>query len=405
MRRRLIVGGCVLILIAAGAVTVLRNGQEAPLPSENELRTSGFAVWPEDTVEEGVEACEDAEAWRLDPQEAAFQFAREVLRYPEPALNTHPIGDEEGPRNQVRYLVDSGGLRGVFLGSVIDVKKYGRCWYVIHLEPREEGFLPPIAYAHRGDDTQLVLNTNGVDTQIGYGTWERNVTAKEDQVVLDLPDLPRDATGHLMSLGSYQQVRGGSAARLGFVPDPATVPTRHLEMDDIVTAPGICRRDAVYRHPGPALYALFNFTFDSGIDGMRGRRVQFLPGFGARRIGPDRWVLDVGRARLQARISRLKSGCWRVLSFSDGGSRILRSLHVEPDRLTLELDWTDATSATFTVSTSRGVSSSTFDKFSGPLTVRTFGTGFLDEPLEVNVVLRDGRRILSAERTWRAPSR
>jgi hypothetical protein len=115
MRRALFAGLLLLVLLAGGGVLLLQAENRAPLPSQDELRMDGFAVWPEDTVTEGMEACAEAEQWRLDPKETAFRFAREVLRYPEPSLNTDPIIDEESKAEVIRRLIDEslGGDDGI----------------------------------------------------------------------------------------------------------------------------------------------------------------------------------------------------------------------------------------------------------------------------------------------------
>ena len=50
-----------MVIGAVLAVSLSKPEDGAPLPTDDELRTQGFAVWPEDTVEEGMKACQDAE--------------------------------------------------------------------------------------------------------------------------------------------------------------------------------------------------------------------------------------------------------------------------------------------------------------------------------------------------------
>lgn len=220
----------VLILLgAAAAVALLRNDDRAPLPPQYELRTHGFAVWPEDTVAEAMDACEQAEAWRLDPKATAFRFAREVLKYPEPQLNTNPI---DPTPSKVRYLIGSDRVRGVFLGSVLDLRKYDRCWFIVRAENREDTFWDKISFRERDGNTYLVLDAGGLgQTEIGYGTWERVIEHPRTQDgsgpfstktrVLRLPEFGSDVTGHVMPLTRNDDgIATGIAAKpLGFIPN------------------------------------------------------------------------------------------------------------------------------------------------------------------------------------------
>lgn len=237
MSRAVIVALCVLVVIAAGTAAVLIVGDDdalppAPLPSDEQLRTSGFAVWPEDTMTEGLDACETPKSWQLDPQETAFRFARQVLKYPDPELNTGPIGESAA---QVRYLMGSQGVHGVgvFLGSVIDVKRYDRCWFVVNAEDREDAAFDKISYRHQSGDIWLVVHHRGlIETEIGYGAWERRFVPLASRGIppappqpgaktsVRLPTLDPDATGHIMSLTRNEQgiVIGVAARPLGFVP-------------------------------------------------------------------------------------------------------------------------------------------------------------------------------------------
>jgi hypothetical protein len=226
----------VLVVVSAGTAAVLIVGDDAlppaPLPRDEQLRTSGFAVWPQDTLAEGLDACETPESWRLDPQETAFEFARKVLKYPDPELNTGAIRQSE---TKVRYLIGSQGVRGVgvFLGSVIDVKRYDRCWFVVNAEDREGAAFDKISFRHQSSDIWLVVHHRGlIETEIGYGGWERRLVPLASRGIppappqpgaessVRLPALDPDATGHIMSLTRNEQgiVIGVAARPLGFVP-------------------------------------------------------------------------------------------------------------------------------------------------------------------------------------------
>ncbi len=121
------VGGLLGVLIIgagiAASVGTLPWSVEGALPSQRQLREEGFAVWPQDTVEEGLEGCADAEGWRFDADETADRYARDELRYPEPHLR--PVDRES---SSVHYGITSDG---VDLGSIVHLRKYDRCWFVV----------------------------------------------------------------------------------------------------------------------------------------------------------------------------------------------------------------------------------------------------------------------------------
>jgi hypothetical protein len=233
VKRTVVISLSVLVLLgAAVTVALVKNDDRAPMPSEDELRTKGFAVWPEDTLDEGMDSCEHAQAWQLDPQETAFRFAREVLKYPDPQMNTDPVSQST---TQIRYLMGSNGVRGdgVFLGAVIDVKKYDRCWFIVNAEDREDAAFDEVSYRHQGGRIWLVVHHRGlIETEVGYGAWERRSVPLASRGIAPAPPqpgaessfrLPRldpDATGHIMSLTRNERgIAIGIAARpLGFVP-------------------------------------------------------------------------------------------------------------------------------------------------------------------------------------------
>lgn len=386
---------------------LLQDEDRGPLPSQDELRTDGFAVWPEDTLAEGMDACEKAESWRLDPKETAFRFAREVLRYPEPSLNTKPLDDFEPTPWEFRYLIGSRGVRGVFLGSIVDVRKYDRCWFVVHLQPREEGWLPSIGFIHGDDGTQLVLRMEGPNVEIGYGDWQREVTwrrggAQPPQVVLDPPEqLDPDATGHVMALAPFQDVFDGSASPLGSIPEPATTKVRPVGQREVEEIPRVCSHWEAHRQPLRAIADLYTFTLNSAV-ATRGRKVLFQRGDRAERVRGDRWLLHVDGVELTARIPELKQGCHRILSIQDGRRRLIESLHVEPERFTFELNWGRGSNAEIWLisGSGRGGGNWRLDRFDSLLTLRTYDRLPANEPFYVMVVLREGRSVISAERIW-----
>lgn len=82
---------------------------------------------------------------------------------------------------------------------------------------------------------------------------------------------------------------------------------------------------------------------------------------------------------------------------------LLRSLRIGPGSATFDIDWGKATTGSVTLTTERGGQQWSLDRFTQPITVRTEeGWSFEEQPLEVTVVLYRGRKLISAERTWRS---
>lgn len=216
MKRSVLVGLVLLVLGAGTAAILLRDDKDsAPLPTRETLRKEGFAVWPQDTVDEATTACLDAEAWQLNPEQTALRFAREVLIYPEPFVDAI-----DPTSNSVRYLLNTRQVQGVFLGSVLDLKRYDRCWYIVRAESREDPFFDTVDFTLRGDQPYLVIEAGGLaETHVGYGTWDRLIENPSKRIVLKLPALETDATGHVMSMSRNRKgiVTGIAALPLGFV--------------------------------------------------------------------------------------------------------------------------------------------------------------------------------------------
>lgn len=143
MKRAFILLTALLVVVGAALIWLPLDGG-GPVPSATSLATYGFAVWPEDTLEEGMAACRRGEAWRRDPQEIARRFATAVLQYPEPE-----VGDNKPVDNHVRYLINSLRMGGLSLGSVLDLRRYGDCWFVVGGIPREGDLGATIAFVQR----------------------------------------------------------------------------------------------------------------------------------------------------------------------------------------------------------------------------------------------------------------
>ncbi|MDP9066781.1 MAG: hypothetical protein M3N53_00340 [Actinomycetota bacterium] len=388
-----IAGGLLAVLVIATAgIASLPRTTKAPLPSQQQLHEQGFAVWPEDTVEEGLEACADAEPWRLDADETAGRYATDVLSY------SQPRPDASGrTASSVQYAITSPEVE---LGSVIHLRKYDRCWFVVSVEPRESGFLPSLLFAHdEGGGTQLVIGGIGAgETQVGYGEWETRVDASEQQMV-DLPELAPDATGHIARLFTSRGVSDIDASPLGFVPQPATTEVKPVAARGLARLDDICEPGESFRNPRAALADLYEWRFGKPIS-FRYGEYKFRGDDEIERVRGDQWLLRVDDAELSATVPELKDGCWRVTTVTDPSGDLLNSLKVAEDSFTFDVRWGDATHANIVLGTDRGGDSWTVERLERPMTVSGLDSAPMDEPLYVAVVLGKGRQIVAAQYGW-----
>ena len=330
---------------AVGAVLLLGRDQGGPLPSQMSLANYGFAVWPEDTLEEGLDACNDREGWRVRPRETARRFAREVLNYPSPT-----VGSPTPVRNHVRYLLGTRRTGELFLGSILDLRRYGRCWYVTQGQPREDALTASIGFVHdRGEPRLLISSPSRIpDTHLGYGDWEREIAGGRRRMLIDLPRLERSATGHAIFLapdrnGISEYV---GTMRLGAVPSPRAGPAlRPLSVADVVHNPRMCRiESSPYRSDKAVIRHLFQWTFPVLLEQVDG-----FPTYKRRKAtmlrSPDRWRLLVDDAALDLRVPEVAGRCWKLVSMVPLSGLVIREFRVGTTSVTFDIRWNDADSA------------------------------------------------------------
>lgn len=384
-----------VVMIGAGVaagVASLEPPTRAALPSSQQLRDEGFAVWPEDTLQEGLEACGEAEGWRFDAHETADRYAREVLGYPEPHLRA-----ADRKPSSVQYGITS---EAVELGSIIHLRKYDRCWFVVYVTAREGGFIPSLLFAYdEGGDPLLVIEGIGHETEVGYGEWETLVDASE-QAVVDPPDLPPNATGHIARIFTSKGISDIDAVRLGSIPRPATIAVRPLAPEELRETEGICPGGEGFGSPEAALASLYRAAFGKGIP-QHGRVHKFRGGNEIERVAGEEWRLRVGGAELRATVPEVKKSCWGIASVEDPSGNLLNDLKVAEDAFTFDIAWGDATAAEIILANDRGGDSWTVERLKRPLTVSGLDTrNPLKERFRVNVVLRKSGRIVAAQQFW-----
>ena len=380
--------GVMFALAGAGFVADHIRDDRGPLPTRAHLQAHGFAVWPEDTVQEGLEACADAEEWRFDATETAERYALDVLRYPEPHLS----GSEPEGRSVQYGITDEA----VDLGSIVELRKYDRCWFVVYVSPREGGFLPGLLFARDADGHPLLIIGGG--SEIGYGTWETTLDGDGQQVIDPPDDLPSDATGHLVDVSTSKGINAIDAVPLGFVPEPATTDVRPLTLAEVRDTKGVCPGSEGYSSPQLALARLYQWTFGEPI-GQRGRRPIFRGENDIEPLGGDQWLLRMKDMELRATVPELKQGCWAIFSLSS--ENLLDDLKVSEDSFTFDIAWGDAMAASITLSNARGGDSWRLERVGYPVTVSSPDIdGFPKERFRATVVLSKGDRIVAAQQTW-----
>lgn len=337
--RRLLVLLAAVVLVGGGVAAVLGRDRSGPFPSDEDLRIHGFAVWPADTVAEAERDCSDAAEWRLDSHATALRFVRDLLRYPKPYVS-EVFGEEE---HAARLLVNTRGAGGT-LGSILEMARFGRCWYVTGAEPREGDLGATLGFVYREDRPHLLLS-NPLDVPpgfVGYGDWETEIGPRYRQVALWMPELDPDATGHVVYTqpdedGVSEIVGASSLAPVP--PPPSRPPVQPLDVSDVVDNPNVCRiESSPFKKPEAVIRNLYEWTFDNllqQVDGFpRYERKSF------RHLGGDRWRLVVDDAVLIARIPEIAGRCYKLVSMTPvRGDAPLRRLWVEDASVTFGVDW------------------------------------------------------------------
>lgn len=382
--------------VAGAGAMLLDRDPSGPFPSPSELRVNGFAAWPVDTVEEAEAECDDGPGWRMDARLTAERFARDVLRYPEPVSDS--FGGEE---HHVRLLVRSEDVKGVFLGSALDLDRYGRCWYVTEGIPREGDLGATLGFVYRDGRPSLLLGgplglPEGV---VGFGDWETEIDP-DRQAVVWMPELDADATGHAIYTqpdeDGVSEIVG--ARRLGFVPPPPDgAPSQPLGVKDVVDNANVCRiESSPFKTPERVVRYLYEWTFDDLL-----RQVDGRPGYerrSFRHLGGDRWRLVVDDAVLSARIPKIADRCYRLVSLKPvNRDSPLRRLWVGELGVTFGIDWGGGDDASLAYGAGFDGRGATLKQIREPVTFpRAAEPQPADVPTYARVILYKEGRVVSA---------
>jgi hypothetical protein len=394
--RRLAIVIAALVVLGAGAALLLAREPSGPFPSAAHLREHGFAAWPVDTVEEARRECADAEGWRLDGRATAIRFAAEVLGYPEPGAGEGYDDDD----NHMRLLINTGGVRGLFLGSAVDVNRYGRCWYVTEGMPREDELTATLGFVYREGRPHLLLG-HWEDVPVGFvgfGDWETEIDPGLRQIVTS-PPVPTGVTGHVIHLQpderGISEVVGARA--LGFVPAPPEgPPAEPLPVEDVVDDRSVCRTESAHRKSPEGV---IRYLFSELEDLLR--RVNGSPRYertGFRHLGGDRWRVVVDDAVLIATIPEVAGRCYALVSLAPvAGDDPLRRLWIEPEAITFGVDWGGGDEAKLSFGTGYHTLAATLKELQEPVTfARRNEAQVPGAPAFARVVLYKDGRVVSA---------
>lgn len=396
--RRLALLLAVFVVVGGAAAIVLGRDPSGTFPSQADLRAHGFAAWPVDTVEEAKEECAGAEEWRLDARKTAVRFAQRVLRYPEPAAG-ESFGESE---HRMRLLVGSGGVRGVFLGSLLELARYGRCWYVTEGMPREGELGATLGFVYREDRPHLLLgHPDDVPVGfVGFGEWETEIDPGLRQWVSWMPELTADATGHVIYTrpdddGVSEMVGAKSLAPIP--PRPSGPPAEPLRVADVADDPKVCRiESSPFKTPERVIEDLY----ESGFTGLL-RQVKGSPRYerrSYRHLGGDRWRLVADDAVLIARIPEIAGRCYKLVSLVPvRRDPPLRRVWITGEAVTFGVDWGGGDDATLAFGVGFDGLGATLKQIREPVTFpRESPPQPPDVPTYARVVLYKDGRVVSA---------
>jgi hypothetical protein len=257
-----------------------------------------------------------------------------------PAPTTSDWTPDDTP-DTARFLMNTDDAKGVFLGSLLELRRHGYCWYVVDGEPREGGWPDAtVAFVHRAGRPHLLLGSHGglPHGEIGFGEWETPIEPRLRQTVVEMPEVDPDATGHAIYLGPDENgvSEGVGIETLGTVPAPPNgPPSTPLDGD---AGSGACATTSyAARSPEKVIRQLFEGPFVSLLTRVRGN-----PDYGRksfRRIGPDRWRIVADHAVLEAVVDE-DGRCARLLALAPvDRDRPLRRLWLGERGATVRVDW------------------------------------------------------------------
>lgn len=350
MGRRAVRSAAVLVLVATLVVgtAAAQGSPPAPWPAPEEVADRGFAVWPEDTLEEAQEACATRaaeEPWRLTPEGVVSEFATRLMGHEEPAIDHEmsEVGEDEAriwlnpPRD---------------LATILNLRRAGDCWFVMHVLYRESASFG-FEYTFDGTATTAHLTTNRF-AELGFGDEVRQKGEGDGEVLRWRFEEEVDDSGHALVVGFrngvgtialgdalppppepragelvfppsgepvWARIRAGKASRCRYQPEAEATPERvvnHLLMWEFARA----------MPSGP-----YPDVLQKGEDGPIGRRVERY------RKTDRRWLLIVDDVRYDVRLKRVMERCWALQRLDPlNRAPVLENVWVDGDATTVEVN-------------------------------------------------------------------
>ena len=346
-RRRHLVGSLIvgMLLTSGGAAAVMLQTGSGPFPSDEEIARNGFSVWPVDTPEEAREECATAPAERKDPEQVALDFASQVMGYPEPTASDDYNPDDE---NVYRALINTEGVKGVFLGSVLQIERFGECWYVTEGIPREGDRGIDVATFEGGTKLLVPVGCCGTRIEVGWGDWTQVFESQErsGEILVDIPPEAHGRPGHFIVTDFDENGVSEVVGARTLPPLPTSEGAQPLAQIDVGRRPpnrALCRMSwAERKGPERIMGHLRNWTFKFGLDYTGGGYLRYDRNT-RRRLGSDfEWRVRLDEADMRFSFSRVPRRCWIIRSIVPRGPAIIEQVSAGNNSLTFDLDPGDA---------------------------------------------------------------
>ena len=191
----------IAILALLSTATVACDGDELGTGHYRWEGIRGFAVWPEDSPEDGLEACKsrlDVEPWRSDPSTTADRFLRTVLDWTQPPDLSGDEVPEEAPRTV--FVVIDGEMPRSALGVAVHLRQLRGCWFVAKVEPREGDVALDYEWVGGEGDFALRVAYSGaapVVLEVGWGDNIHRETLEKGEAV-EIPSPQPGHSGHIL---------------------------------------------------------------------------------------------------------------------------------------------------------------------------------------------------------------
>jgi hypothetical protein len=408
-----------LALAAAGAIgaviVVARSRGDAgvPFPSDASTRRLGFAVWPEDTVDEARAACEeraDDQPWRLSAVDTTLTFGRERLGYDDVEVMAEQttVHDDRA----TVWLLDPG----IFLPNIFYLRKAGDCWFITGAVHRE-GDQPSIAFSHWPHQTTMHIEAP-IFVEAGFGSRMKRTSLHPGHPFgWSLPGAV-SSEGHYLTVG-YDRKGNGETVAAGSLPPPpqprtgvVVLPRRSGPIWENIVASDerrACRAQFWTKSsPRGAVNWLLKWFFDEAMPsgpypdvlhvGRRGKigdRVRLV------KRSDVRWSLIVDDVRYDVVLDRVFPKCWPVRSITARGRpQILRRVWADTGGVTMDVRWGAARRGQFSLDYGGAVGSQALGwihRIPSPFTLYVHGEHPRDLPGYVSAILFRGGRIVNAQ--------